>query len=94
MRHKTRVKFIFGGHYSVSSDNFCEFHLRHELIRNNKPLPLTDVTITETEKVKGVVECFVTPYKFTVRKAEAYSWQELTPKIKSVMVRYLSAIHD
>lgn len=84
---------------------FHYFHTRALLIEKNKWYSteynemfdkeysemnyLTKVLIGALHEIDGVKMVNVRPYKLGVEKSEIYTWDELYPKIKLVLAKYL-----
>lgn len=56
-------------------------------------LPLTITTVKAIAAIPGIKSVSARHYTFGIEKADAFSWDELYPKIKLAMSKYLPAIY-
>jgi hypothetical protein len=51
--------------------------------------PMAALLGEELNKIPGVLEFFLSAYRFQVTKAEMFTWEEIEPRITEVFVRLL-----
>lgn len=85
-------------------------HMRHELIPAGRyyhseqylcksweelsPFPGTKIAVEALNKIPGIVSLSVGRYHFGLTKAPAFTWDELLPKIKLQLSKYLPATYN